>query len=141
MSLEKRARDVDRQLGVDALQSALAQGQLTQAEYEERAGRVLVATTLGDVERELSDLQVEWGGHTGRHHEAGSSTVVVRGQYFSELPTFHKVLFVVVLTFIAAVFVFLAYMFVTDGPLSDSWNEGFGSEETGNVWEDETFSP
>ena len=139
MSLEKRARDVDRQRGVDALQGALAQGQIRQGEYEERAARVLVATTLGDIDRELADLQVERATPAGAHTDSGIRTVVVRGQNFSELPLFNKVLCAVVMTFILAVFVFLAYTFVTEGPLSDSWNEGFGGDETGGVWEDDGF--
>lgn len=140
MSVEKRARDVDRQLGVDALQSALAQGQLRQAEYDERAGRVLAATTLGDIDRELSDLQVDRGSRASSHHDAGVHTVVVRGQRFSEMPLGFKVLFLVVLTFVLGVFVFLGYTFFTDGPFSDSWNDGFGDEPS-IVWEDDPSSP
>lgn len=74
MSEDKRARDVDRQLGVDALQSALAQGQLRGNEYDDRVARVLVAVTMSDISRELADLQ-------GVGERAQDSTVlpVVRG--------------------------------------------------------------
>jgi len=54
---EKRARDADRNLAIEFVQNAWVDGQLTREEHEERVERVLRATTVADVEREVRDLQ------------------------------------------------------------------------------------
>ena len=134
MSLEKRARDVDRQLGVDALQSALAQGQLKQVEYEERAARVLVASTLADIDRELADLQVDRGPRVSAPgYGAGTTVHVVRHQNWSELPTGMKIVMGAVLAAAAAIFLVVVISLVTDSPPG----EWFGGDDDG--WSDVTY--
>lgn len=128
MSLEKRARDVDRQLGVDALQSALAQGQLKQHEYEERVGRVMQAATLGDIDKELDDLQVERGS---RGVDSGNRTYthVVRGQNWSELPLSAKIFTGLIFGLVLVVFGVVGYSLVTGTP-PDEW---FGNDQSVDV--------
>lgn len=53
----KRARDADRDLAVEFIQDAWVDGQLTREEHDERVDRVLRASTVADVEREVTDLQ------------------------------------------------------------------------------------
>lgn len=52
-----KARDVDRDLAIDFVEAAWADGQLTREEYDVRVDRLLRARTLGALERDLSDLQ------------------------------------------------------------------------------------
>lgn len=54
-----RARDVDRDAAVDVVESAWADGQLSREEYDDRVGRLLRATTLAQLDREVVDLQPE----------------------------------------------------------------------------------
>ena len=55
--LSKRARAADRDLAVEYVESAWVDGQLTREEYDERVGLVLGASTVGDLEHHLRDLQ------------------------------------------------------------------------------------
>lgn len=57
MGNEKRARDVDRDLAVDFVEAAWVDGQVTREEYDERVGRLLRARSIGDLERDVADLQ------------------------------------------------------------------------------------
>jgi hypothetical protein len=53
---QMRASDVDRDLAVQVLASAYADGRLTREEYDERAGAAASAKTLGDLPSLLTDL-------------------------------------------------------------------------------------
>lgn len=135
MSMEKRARDTDRQQAVESLRRALAQGQLTQVEVDARAGRVQAAVTVGDIARELEDLQLE--GDLPRTYAGDSAQhVVVRGMYFSEMPLGYKIFMFVVVGLVIAGFAFIAYMFITDGPFDDSWEDGPSGDDPTTVIED-----
>lgn len=52
-----RARDVDRDAAIEIVEAAWADGQVTRDEYEQRVDRLLRASTLRDLEREILDLQ------------------------------------------------------------------------------------
>lgn len=54
---ETRAKDSDRNAVCQALDSALAEGQLTGEEHRQRVARATSAATLGDLQELLSDLQ------------------------------------------------------------------------------------
>ncbi|MFI5428431.1 DUF1707 domain-containing protein [Aeromicrobium sp. UC242_57] len=54
-----RARDVDRDVAIEIVEAAWADGQLTRDEYEQRVDRLLQASTLADLERDILDLQPE----------------------------------------------------------------------------------
>lgn len=54
-----RARDIDRAIAVTALDNAYADGQLTFDEHRLRVERARVATTLADLRRLMSDLQMD----------------------------------------------------------------------------------
>lgn len=56
-SSDRRARDTDRDLAVDFVAAAWADGQLAREEYEVRVDRLLRATTLAELEEEVRDLQ------------------------------------------------------------------------------------
>lgn len=53
----KRARTQDRDQAVEVINAAYAQGQLTDAEREDRVHRALVATHVGDLAQVTADLQ------------------------------------------------------------------------------------
>ena len=53
----KRARTQDRDQAVEVINTAYAQGQLTDAEREDRVHRALVATHVGDLAQVTADLQ------------------------------------------------------------------------------------
>lgn len=55
----KRARDADRDQIVDAIESAFVDGQLTDAEREERVTQALRAKTLGELRSLVRDLQTD----------------------------------------------------------------------------------
>lgn len=57
MGKDFKARDVDRDLAIDFVEAAWVDGQLTHDEYDVRVDRLLRARTLGELERDLSDLQ------------------------------------------------------------------------------------
>jgi uncharacterized membrane protein len=50
------AGDADREQAADLLKEAFAEGRLTQAEYEERIGRVYQARTYGDLDVVTGDV-------------------------------------------------------------------------------------
>lgn len=52
-----KARDVDRDLAIDFVEAAWVDGQLTHEEYDIRVDRLLRARTIGELERDLADLQ------------------------------------------------------------------------------------
>lgn len=54
-----RARDVDRDVAIDVVEAAWADGQLSREEYDRRVDRLLKASTVIDLEREILDLQPE----------------------------------------------------------------------------------
>lgn len=54
-----RARDVDRDAAIDIVEAAWADGQLTREEYDRRTDWLLRAPTLGDLEKQILDLQPE----------------------------------------------------------------------------------
>ncbi len=54
-----RASDADRQLVVTALERHVAAGRLTLDEYDERVGRVLAATTVGELAVLTGDLPAD----------------------------------------------------------------------------------
>jgi hypothetical protein len=51
-----RASDNDRRRVQDILNGAFAEGRLTQAEWDERAGQLAAAATYGDLDRLTADL-------------------------------------------------------------------------------------
>ncbi|MCD2146372.1 DUF1707 SHOCT-like domain-containing protein [Gordonia paraffinivorans] len=53
-----RAADVDRELVHEILSAAMAHGSLTPAEYEERAGKAVVAKTFADLDALTDDLPI-----------------------------------------------------------------------------------
>lgn len=53
-----RAADADRELVHEILSAAMASGALTPAEYEERAGKAVMAKTFGDLDELTDDLPV-----------------------------------------------------------------------------------
>lgn len=57
-----RARDVDRDAALHGLREALADGQLTQAEFDARMAAALVATRIGDLTKLTEDLQPPTSG-------------------------------------------------------------------------------
>ncbi|MBM7787204.1 DUF1707 SHOCT-like domain-containing protein [Tenggerimyces flavus] len=52
-----RARDVDREYAMGLLRNASVDGQLTTAEFEQRLGQAMRATTLGELASLIGDLQ------------------------------------------------------------------------------------
>ena len=78
MGNEKRARDVDRDLAIDFVEAAWVDGQLTREEYDVRVDRLLRSRTVGELERELSDLQGPNGARW--NPEAGGTPVSRRAR-------------------------------------------------------------
>jgi hypothetical protein len=60
-----RASDADRQRVVNALERHVAAGRLTLDEYGDRVGRVLAATTLGELATLTGDLPADDAGTSG----------------------------------------------------------------------------
>lgn len=58
-SRKTRARDLDRHAAIEIVEAAWADGQLDRESYDERVHRMLRASTLGELEREVADLQTE----------------------------------------------------------------------------------
>jgi len=56
-----RASDLDRNVALDALSAAYADGRLDREEYDERAAAVQSTKTLGDLLRHLKDLAPDSG--------------------------------------------------------------------------------
>ncbi|MCS7478861.1 DUF1707 domain-containing protein [Umezawaea endophytica] len=59
-----RASDADRARAAEHLATALSEGRLDLAEYEERTRRALAATTLGDLASVTADLPAPVVDHT-----------------------------------------------------------------------------
>lgn len=57
---EQRASDADRDTAVDILCAAVAEGRLTLAELDERAGAALSAPTIGELAALIADLPGPW---------------------------------------------------------------------------------
>ncbi|GAA1925916.1 DUF1707 SHOCT-like domain-containing protein [Nocardioides hwasunensis] len=54
---DMRARDSDRNEAIEVIETAWSDGQLAREEYDARTTKALTATTLGDLERLVRDLQ------------------------------------------------------------------------------------
>lgn len=61
----KRARTVDREAVVEAVNTAYAEGQLSAEERDDKVARALVARHLGELHQVTSDLQVDPEGASG----------------------------------------------------------------------------
>jgi hypothetical protein len=73
-----RASDADRARAAERLATALSEGRLDLAEYEQRTQRALSATTLGDLVPVTADLPVPVVDHVAAEKE------VVRQKFRSE---------------------------------------------------------
>ena len=73
-----RASDRDRDVALEVLGEAFADGRLTREEYDVRAGAVAVAKTLGELPAHLQDLIPHAGALVGRGN--GSSALSVHQQ-------------------------------------------------------------
>lgn len=71
-----RAADADRELVHQILAAAMSNGNLTPAEYEDRAGKVVVAKTFGELDELTDDLPVgQLGVPIPFRGEAGATRV------------------------------------------------------------------
>lgn len=60
-----RAADADRELVHEILSAAMAHGSLSPVEYEERAGKAVLAKTFGDLDA-LTDTISRWHSSASR---------------------------------------------------------------------------
>jgi hypothetical protein len=70
----QRASDADRDTAADILRAVAAQGRLTQAELDQRAGAALSARTTGELAAQTAGLPRPADTHPGPRIRRGSAT-------------------------------------------------------------------